>query len=111
MNINDLVEIISGQLLTLNGDRSKKIEDVYICDLLSWVLSHANKSSAWITVLTNVNVPAVALMVEAACVIITEDIKVEELTLRRANENGVILISTKLNSFEVSKRIIESKLL
>ncbi len=112
MNIKDLVKIISGRLLTDNSaDFEAKVENVYICDLLSWVMSHAKKGDAWITVLTNVNVPAVALLTEVSCVIIPEDIKVEEFTLEKARENGIIIIGSSLNSFEISRRIVESKLL
>ena len=112
MYIKDLVQIISGELMTDKiPDLSAKVQNVYIGDLLSWVMSHAQKGDAWVTVLTNVNVPAVALMTEVACVIIPEAIKIEELTLKKANENGIIIIGTQLNSFEISRRIIDSKLL
>ncbi len=109
MNISRLIELISGKLLTENtSDLENEVKNIYICDLLSWVMSHAQKGDAWITVLTNVNVPAVALMTEVACVIIPEDIRMEDLTLRKANENGIIIIGTPLNSFEISKVIAKS---
>lgn len=109
MNISKLIDLISGKLLTDNTDGLEaEVKNVYICDLLSWVISHAQKGDAWITVLTNVNVPAVALMTEVACVIIPEDIGIEDLTLRKANENGIVIIGTPLNSFEISKRVVES---
>lgn len=112
MEIRDLMESISGELLTdAISALSAKVENLYICDLLSWVMSHAQRGDAWITVLTNVNVPAVALMTEVACVIIPEAIKVEELTIKKANENGITIISTPLNSFEICRRFTESKLL
>lgn len=111
MNVGKLVEIISGKVLTDNSsDLNTQVKGVYICDLLSWVMSHAQKGDAWITVLTNVNVPAVALLTEAACVIIPEDIKVEELTLKKANENGILMVGTNLNAFEISQRLAEIKL-
>lgn len=105
MNIDGLITKIEGRLLTKKVS-DVKIENVYICDLLSWVLSHAQKGDAWITVLTNVNVPAVALMADVACVIIPEDIEVEDLTLKKANENEVTIISTRFSAFEICKRII-----
>ncbi len=108
MNIGELLEVISGRLLTDASANDTKVENVYIGDLLSWVMSHAQKGDAWITVLTNVNVPAVALLTEVACVIIPEGIRVEELTLKKANENDIVIIGTSLNSFEISKKIIES---
>jgi predicted transcriptional regulator len=112
MFITELLSKIDGKTLTAcTVDMDTEIRDLYICDLLSWVMSHAKKGDAWITILTNVNVPAVAVLTEVACVIIPEDIQVEELTLKKANENGVVIISTKYNSFEISKKIVEAKLI
>ncbi len=105
MGIDELITKIDGKLLTQTR-KDLKIENVYICDLLSWVMSHAQKGDAWITVLTNVNVPAVAMMTDVACIIIPEGIEVEELTLKKANENEIMIISSKYSSFEICKRII-----
>lgn len=112
MNIGDLIREIDAALLTDSNDRLEtEFYNVYICDLLSWVMAHAKKGDAWITVLTNVNVPAVALMTEVACVIIPEGIIPEELTIKRANENGIVMVGTGLNSFEISQKIISSGLI
>ena len=109
MDINELITVIDGKLLTQKVKNAVKIENVYICDLLSWVMSHSQKGDAWITVLTNVNVPAVAMMTDVACVIIPEGIDVEELTLKKANENEITIISSKYSAFEICKKIIKSK--
>lgn len=85
----------------------EEIVNVYIGDLLSWVMSHAKKGDAWITVLTNVNVPAVAMLTEVSVVILPEDIHPEPLCLKKANENGIAMISTKYTAFEVAKRIAD----
>lgn len=107
MNIDELITKIDGKLLTQNKeDLNVEVENVYICDLLSWVMSHAQKGDAWITVLTNVNVPAVAMMTDVACVIIPERIEVEELTLKKANENEIMIISSQYSSFEICKKLI-----
>lgn len=110
MTFEELIKSIEGKILTENINDTK-IENVYICDLLSWVMSHAQKGDAWITVLTNVNVPAVAMMTDVACVIIAESVEVEELTLKKANENGITIISSQYSAFEISKRIIKSNLI
>lgn len=109
MFIENLIKEIDGKILTENTNSNDlKVENVYICDLLSWVMSHAQKGDAWITVLTNVNVPAVAMMTDVACVIIPEGIEVEELTLKKANENAITIISSQHSAFEICKRIIRN---
>lgn len=106
MTLEKLLQKIKGKVITENT-KEITIDNVYICDLLSWVMSHAKKGDAWITVLTNVNVPAVALLAEVGCVIIPEDIQVEELTLRKAKENGIIIIGTQYSAFDICKKFIE----
>ena len=44
----------------------------YAGDLLSWVLGRAGQDAAWLTIMSNQNVAAVALMAEVSCVILTE---------------------------------------
>jgi predicted transcriptional regulator len=108
MLIEKLIIDIDGKILTESKYMNDlHFENVYICDLLSWVLSHAQKGDAWITVLTNVNVPAVAMMTDVACVIIPEGIEVPELTLKKANENSITIISSQYSAFEISKLIIK----
>lgn len=106
MTLEKLLQKIKGKVITENT-KEITIDNIYICDLLSWVMSHAKKGDAWITVLTNVNVPAVALLAEVGCVIIPEDIQVEELTLRKAKENGIIIIGTQYSAFDICKKFIE----
>lgn len=108
MTLENLINKINGKKLT-DYIKDITIDNVYICDLLSWVMSHAKKGDAWITVLTNVNVPAVALLTEVACVIIPEGIRVEELTLKKANENGIVMIGTTYNAFEICKMFIKEE--
>lgn len=46
-------------------------------------MSHAGKDSAWITVHTHMNIVAVAVLSEIACIIIPEGIEAEEATIKR----------------------------
>lgn len=80
----------------------KQLESVYICDLLSWVLSHAEKNSAWITVHTHINIVAVATLRSIGCIIIPEDIKAEEATVKKANEEKIPILSTSLTGYEAA---------
>ena len=104
MTSDQLTTAIDGVWVT-DIKSCEEIVNVYIGDLLSWVMSHARKGDAWITVLTNVNVPAVAMLTEVSVVILPEDIQPELLCLKKANENGIAMISTKYTAFEVAKRM------
>lgn len=83
------------------------ITGVYCCDLLSFVMSHAKKGDAWLTILNNINIIAVAVMTEISCIILTEDITLEASILARAEREGVVVIYTKLDAFSVCIKLNE----
>lgn len=93
--------------LTDKCDLDKDVTGVYCGDLLSWVMSHAEAGDAWITVHVHVNIVAVAKLVEAACVIIPEGISIEEATRQKAEEQGVVILGTDMNAYEICWRIHE----
>ena len=74
----------------------------YAGDLLSWVLGRAEGDCAWLTIMSNQNVAAVALMTDAACVVLTEGVVPDEALLRRAQQQGINLLGTKRSSFETA---------
>ena len=55
-------------------DGEREIDGVYIGDLLSWVMGRAQMDNAWITIMTNVNVVAVASLADTSCVILAEGV-------------------------------------
>lgn len=101
MNIREFAKGLDARVATGEAGLDKSVSGVYVCDLLSWVMSHASKGDAWVTVHTHLNIVAVAVLTEAACIIIPEDIGIEEATIRKAQEEGIAILSTKLTAYEV----------
>ncbi len=85
----------------------REITDIYVCDLLSWVMSHANKGDAWITVQTHLNTIAVAVLLEIPCIIVPEGIKVEEATIKKAIEEDITILGSKMSAYEICWRAHE----
>lgn len=83
---------------------NRNISGVYICDLLSMAMAGVKDGNLWITVHTNINIVAVASLTNASCVVIPEAISVEEHTVKRAEEQGIILIQAPHSSYEISVR-------
>jgi len=104
MKVAEFASKLNMRILTGETGLDREIRGVYTCDLLSWVISHARKDDAWITVHTNLNIVAVALLAEISCIIIPEDISVEEATLKRACQEGIPILSTGMNAFEICCR-------
>ena len=73
MKVNELVgDGVCRALTVTEGDR--EIGGVYIGDLLSWVMGRASADDAWITIMSNINVVAVASLADAACVLFAEGV-------------------------------------
>lgn len=105
MNIEDLARHIEGKVLTAKQNIDREVSYGYSCDLLSHVMANCHGDSIWVTVQTHLNVVAVASLLDVLCIVVPEDIKVEENTLARAEEEGIVIISTKLNAFEICGRL------
>ncbi len=102
MKVSELAEKLNMDILTEGNGSSKDIKGMYICDLLSWAMSHAQKGDAWVTVHTHVNIIAVAVMADISCIIIPEGIEVEDATLKKAAQEGIEVLSTKKTAFEIA---------
>ena len=92
-------------LTPLTDVPDREVEGVYAGDLLSWVMSHANADDAWVTIMSNPNVIAVATLVDVACVILSEGVTLDESDKALANAKGVCVFTTEKSTFEVCRAI------
>ena len=72
----------------------------YTSDLLSDVIAGLSKDELWITIQRHLNVIAVAKLKDAAGIVITKGLVPDDATIKKATEEGVVLLGTDLNSFE-----------
>ena len=79
----------------------------YSSDLLSCVMAGAKKGHLWITLQAHLNIVAVAALNEVGAVIITENAQPDAASIVKANEQGVILLSTPQTSYEINGRLWE----
>ena len=101
MTVSDLLKNENFSSVTLpDGDRV--IKDVYIGDLLSWVMGRAKSDDAWITIMSNVNILAVASLADTACVILAEGVTVDESIKATAIDKEINIISTNLSIYEAA---------
>ena len=105
MRVRDASEKIGLKLLAGGAGIDKELTGAYICDLLSWVMSHGKKGDAWITVQTHSNIIAVAVLLELGCVIVPEGIEVEEDTLRKAEAEGIPVFQSDQSAYELAKEL------
>lgn len=83
----------------------EEIIGAYTGDLLSNVMCHMRCGNAWITVMTNANIVAVAVACGASCIIIAEGDIPDAKVLRLADEHGVNILSTEMTAYECAVRL------
>ena len=105
MTIKDIVTAVGGEILTTTSTDGVEAKGCYVCDLLSLAMSKVSAGDVWITVQANVNIAAVAVLTEAACVLIAEGMNIEDSVIAKANDEGVISIRTDKSAFECAMAI------
>lgn len=78
----------------------REINGAYSGDLLSWVMSKADSDNAWITIMSNVNVIAVATLTDVSCVILAEGVSPNEELVSLSCSKNVNLLTTELSAYE-----------
>ena len=108
MKISELAETLQLELLTEPDYDDREITGCYIGDLLSWVMGRAKPQDVWITVMSNVNIVAVASLADAACVVVSEDVPIEDAVLQKANMQDVVILRSPLPIYELGLRVHEA---
>ena len=100
-----LAEALQLKVVTKGDGDGRQIDGIFCCDLLSIVMGKAKSDAVWITVMSNINTVAVAVLSDVSCVIISEGSPVEEKIAKKAEQQGVCLLQSDLPSFELSLAI------
>ncbi len=83
----------------------RESEGAYIGDLLSWVMGKANAGNVWITIMSNINVIAVATLADVSCVVLAEGVSLDPEVLAAAEAKGVNVLSSPLSAYDIAKQI------
>ena len=104
MNVRELKDKTGLESLVL-PDGEKKINGGYAGDLLSWVMGRAEEGDAWVTIMSNINVVAVASLRDVACVILAENSDIDKETLEKAEAEGVNILRSEKSTFALCAEI------
>ena len=105
MTVSELTQNGLTALTLPDGDRS--IEGVYMGDLLSWVMGNASADNAWITIMSNLNVVAVAVLTDVSCGILAEGVELPADVKAQAEAKGVNILTSELPSYETAVKLYE----
>lgn len=83
-----------------DGDR--EINGCYIGDLLSWVMGRAQADEMWITIMSNINIVAVASLTDVACIVLAEGVTVDENIIKTAENKGINILMSDKPAYETA---------
>ena len=105
MQIGEMAEALGWKLLTENTDTTREVKGCYCGDLLSWVMGRAQSGNAWITIMSNVNIAAVASLTDVAVIILAEGVILDESVVAVASQKGINIVSSDVPAFETAMKL------
>ncbi|MBQ2943156.1 MAG: hypothetical protein IJD93_00440 [Ruminococcus sp.] len=103
------MKVTVNELLKLEGfspvvitDGEAEVKGVYIGDLLSWVMGRACEGDAWITIMSNINILAVATLSDVACIILAEGVELSEDIKTAAKDKGINIICSEKSAYDIA---------
>lgn len=106
LTVNELITEL-GLTPILLSDGEREIEGGYAGDLLSWVMGRANAGDAWVTIMSNMNVAAVAQLADVACVVFAEGVMPDQAAIDAASLHDINLLGSAKGAFELCGDIAE----
>ena len=101
MTVKDLASAESFKAIALPcGER--EISGVYIGDLLSWVMGRASNDEAWITIMSNVNILAVASLADTSCIILAEGVTITQDIIDTAIDKEINILSSDKSIYDIA---------
>ena len=104
MTVREMSEKLNLEIVCMpDGDR--EVSGGYAGDLLSWVMGRANSGDAWVTIMSNVNIVAVATLADPACIVLSEGVELDDEVKQRAESVGVNILGSKDDTFALCAMI------
>lgn len=104
MTVKDLSEIAGFEAVCL-PDPDREITGGYCGDLLSWVMGRASSGQAWVTIMSNINIVAVATLCDVAVIVLSENVALDDGVKDAADMRGINVIKTAMPTFEAALEI------
>lgn len=95
----------AGLTAAVLADGDREVTGGYVGDLLSWVMGRVRAGDAWVTIMSNRNIVAVAALADPSCVILAENVSPDEGVAALAEEKGINLLLSPDNAFTLAARI------
>ncbi len=104
MTVTEITKLLSLTPISVT-DTNRTISGVYIGDLLSWVMGRASCGDVWITIMSNINIVAVASLVDVACIVLAEGVTLEPSVREAAEQKGINIFTTEKTAYELAVQL------
>lgn len=104
MTVSELKETLRLTAYAL-PEGSREVTGGYTGDLLSWVMGRAEAGDAWITIMSNANIVAVATLADVSCVLLAEGAEPDKGVAQLAAEKGVNLLGGAESAFALGAQL------
>jgi len=104
MTVESLVKECGFEVICMPSPE-REPNGAYIGDLLSWVMGKADSGNVWITIMSNINVIAVATLADVSCIVLAEGVTLDADVISAAEAKGVNVLSSPLSAYSVAKKL------
>ncbi len=101
MKIKEVIEKLNLEIKTKAADLDGEVTGGYVSDLLSDVIANGREGNIWITLQIHQNIVAVASLKEISAIVIIGGREPEEETIKKAEEERVLILMSKMSAFEL----------
>jgi len=101
VTVEEIVSTLGLEVACGKAGLDREITGGYASDMLSCVMAGASAGQVWVTLQAHPNVVAVGELLNLSCIVITEDVRPDPVTLERAEERGIPILLTPETTFAV----------
>ncbi len=105
MTIHEMVKRAGLEVKTADDQLDAEVTGGYAGDLISAVMAKAKQGNVWVTWHTHPNIVAAALVTKLSAIVLICGRQPEEETIRKAEEEGLPILLSKLPAFELIGRL------
>lgn len=105
MKVKDLIEKLGLEICCGASGLDREVKGGYTSDLLSDVMGNAQDGNVWITLQTHKNIMAIASLKELSAIILVKGYQPEADTAAESETEGIPILSTSKQTFEITGEI------
>lgn len=107
MTVQGLIDSGMFGIVNVGENLEREITVPFCCDLLSIAMGRAPAGCAWVTVMGNMNTLAVASLADAACIIMAEGAKLDEIAMKKAVDQEITVLETEIPIFDAALKVYQ----